>query len=204
MRKGKIDIMLVEDNPADARLTEEAMRDCSTPTNLYHVWDGEQAMGFLRREGEFADAPRPDIVLLDLNMPKMDGRAVLAQLKGDPDKVGVIAKADQRYQPVMGTEPSDGKEVELIKYGEIQEYKDMLAAYKEAEKKAKTDFQRSHLEATWTKIQAKRNELVGPIKALEKSLKDDALKLLTREQLAHGPAPRESTPLTRASDQAML
>jgi CheY-like chemotaxis protein len=84
MRKGKIDIMLVEDNPADARLTEEAMRDCSTPTNLYHVWDGEQAMGFLRREGEFADAPRPDIVLLDLNMPKMDGRAVLAQLKGDP------------------------------------------------------------------------------------------------------------------------
>jgi len=84
MRKGKIDIMLVEDNPADARLTEEAMRDCAMPTNLHHVWDGEQAMGFLRREGEFANAPRPDIVLLDLNMPKMDGRAVLAQLKGDP------------------------------------------------------------------------------------------------------------------------
>ena len=84
MRKGKIDIMLVEDNPADARLTEEAMRDCAMPTNLHHVWDGEQAMGFLRRQGEFADAPRPDIVLLDLNMPKMDGRAVLAQLKGDP------------------------------------------------------------------------------------------------------------------------
>jgi CheY-like chemotaxis protein len=84
MRKGKIDIMLVEDNPADARLTAEAMRDCDMPTNLHHVWDGEQAMGFLRREGEFAEAPRPDIVLLDLNMPKMDGRAVLAQLKGDP------------------------------------------------------------------------------------------------------------------------
>jgi CheY-like chemotaxis protein len=85
MRKGKIDIMLVEDNPADARLTEEAMRECGVPTSLHHVWDGEQAMGFLRREGDFSDAPRPDIVLLDLNMPKMDGRAVLSQLKADPN-----------------------------------------------------------------------------------------------------------------------
>ena len=84
MKKDKIDIMLVEDNPADARLTEEAMRDCAMPTTLHHVWDGEQAMDFLRRQGKFTDAPRPDIVLLDLNMPKMDGRAVLAQLKRDP------------------------------------------------------------------------------------------------------------------------
>src|ERR1044071_1731100 len=84
MRKGKRHIVMDEDNPADARLNEEAMSDSGLPTNLHHVWDGEQAMGFLRREGNFADAPRPDIVLLDLNMPKMDGRAVLAQLKGDP------------------------------------------------------------------------------------------------------------------------
>jgi len=84
MRKGKVDIMLVEDNPADARLTEEAMRECGLPTNLHHVWNGEQAMEFLRGTGEFADAPRPDIMLLDLNMPKMDGRAVLAQIKADP------------------------------------------------------------------------------------------------------------------------
>jgi CheY-like chemotaxis protein len=84
MRKNTIDIMLVEDNPADARLTEEAMRDCVLPTALHHVWDGEQAMDFLRRAGQYGDAPRPDIVLLDLNMPKMDGRAVLAELKADP------------------------------------------------------------------------------------------------------------------------
>ena len=66
-----------------------------------------------------------------------------AELKGDPDMVGVIGKADQRYAPVMETERSDGKTVELIKYGEIQEYKDMLAAYNAAEKKAKTDFELS-------------------------------------------------------------
>lgn len=127
-----------------------------------------------------------------------------AELKGDPDMVGVIAKADQRYAPAMGTARSDGKTVELIKYGEIQEYKDMLAAYNAAEKKKnKTDFELSHLETTWAKIQAKRASLVGPIKAMDKQLKEDAMKLLTREQLARGPMPRERTPLTQASDTAM-
>ncbi len=144
------------------------------------------------------------IETLDSQSSKLPYRAKLqAQLKGDPDLVGVIGRADQRYAPTMGTERSDGTSVELLKYGEIQEYKDMLAAYKEAEKKAKTDFQFAHLEATWAKIQAKRNALVGPIKAMEKTLKEDAQKLLTRDQLARGPAPREVTPLTKASDMAM-
>jgi len=79
----------------------------------------------------------------------------------------------------------------------------MLKAYNDAEKKPKTDFALAHQEATWAKIQAKRSSLVGPIKAMEKSLKDDAMKLLVREQLARGPAPRENTPLTQASDMAM-
>jgi len=158
-------------------------------------------------EGALNDVSRAwylAVETLDSMAAKLPYRAKLqAQLKGDPDKVGVIARADQRYAPAMGTEASDGKTVEMIKYGEIQEYKDMLAAYKAAEKKARTDFQLAHLEATWAKIQAKRAALVGPIKAMEKSLKEDALKMLTREQLARGAAPREVTPVTKASDMAM-
>jgi two-component system, chemotaxis family, response regulator Rcp1 len=84
MSKPAIDIMLVEDNPADARLTEEAMRESGVPIELHHVWDGEQALAFLRRTGEFAGVPRPDIILLDLNMPRMDGRDVLREIKQDP------------------------------------------------------------------------------------------------------------------------
>jgi len=78
-------ILLVEDNPGDARLTMEAMRD-SKMLNLIHVVeDGVEAMAFLRREGRYSEAPRPDLILLDLNLPKKDGRAVLAEIKTDPD-----------------------------------------------------------------------------------------------------------------------
>ena len=78
-------ILLVEDNPGDARLTQEAMRDTKM-TNLIHiVEDGVEAMTFLRRTGRYSEAPRPDLILLDLNLPKKDGRAVLAEIKTDPD-----------------------------------------------------------------------------------------------------------------------
>ena len=107
MRKSTIDIMLVEDNPADARLTEEAMRDCGLPTKLHHVWDGEQAMEFLTRGDGYADAPRPDIILLDLNMPKMDGRAVLQQLKANPQLLTI---------PVVVLTTSDAEEDVLRSY----------------------------------------------------------------------------------------
>ncbi len=84
MNKPVIHVLLVEDNPADARLTEEAMRELGVPTKLHHVWDGEQALAFLRREDDFGEAPRPHIILLDLNMPRMDGRGVLREIKQDP------------------------------------------------------------------------------------------------------------------------
>jgi chemotaxis family two-component system response regulator Rcp1 len=79
-----IEILLVEDNPADARLTREALREGCVANHLHHVVDGIEALAFLRREGKYADAPPADIILLDLNLPRMDGREVLGELKQDP------------------------------------------------------------------------------------------------------------------------
>jgi two-component system, chemotaxis family, response regulator Rcp1 len=79
-----IDILLVEDNPGDVRLTREALREGKVRNHLYVAADGVEALRFLRREGEHADAVRPDLILLDLNLPKKDGREVLEEIKGDP------------------------------------------------------------------------------------------------------------------------
>lgn len=76
-------MLLVEDSPGDVRLTQEALRDANQSVRLHVVVDGIQAMAFLRREGKHSAAPRPDLILLDLNLPKMDGREVLAQIKAD-------------------------------------------------------------------------------------------------------------------------
>jgi CheY-like chemotaxis protein len=78
-----IDILLVEDNEGDARLAKEAMRDSKLRNTLHHVGDGEEAMEFLYQRGKHADAPRPDLILLDLNLPRKDGRAVLEEVKTD-------------------------------------------------------------------------------------------------------------------------
>ena len=75
--------LLVEDNPGDVRLTQEALKSHKVQNNLHVVTDGEEAMAFLRKQGKYKDAPRPDIILLDLNLPKKDGREVLAEIKSD-------------------------------------------------------------------------------------------------------------------------
>ena len=81
-----IDILLVEDNPGDVRLTKEALKEGKVRINKLHVvMDGMEALAFLRRQGKFSDVIRPDIILLDLNLPKKDGREVLAEIKNDPD-----------------------------------------------------------------------------------------------------------------------
>lgn len=77
------DFLLVEDNPGDVRLTQEALKSHKVQNNLHVVTDGEEAMAFLRRQGKYANAPRPDIILLDLNLPRKDGREVLAEIKSD-------------------------------------------------------------------------------------------------------------------------
>ena len=79
-----IDVLLVEDDAGDVLLIEEAFADNKVRNRVHHVSDGVDALAFLRREGEYADAPHPDLVLLDLNLPRKDGREVLAEVKGDP------------------------------------------------------------------------------------------------------------------------
>ncbi len=79
-----VEILLVEDNPGDVRLTREALREGKVRNNLNVAEDGVQALAYLRREGQYAGAARPDLILLDLNLPKKDGREVLAEIKQDP------------------------------------------------------------------------------------------------------------------------
>lgn len=80
-----IDILLVEDNPGDVRLAQEAFKESKVRNTFHVVEDGVEAMAFLRNEGKYADKPRPDIILLDLNLPRMDGREVLEEIKKDQD-----------------------------------------------------------------------------------------------------------------------
>ena len=82
-RDGPLHVLLVEDSPGDVRLTQEAFRDADPAVHLHIATDGVEAMEFLRRTGTQANAPRPDLILLDLNLPRMDGREVLAHIKED-------------------------------------------------------------------------------------------------------------------------
>lgn len=81
----EIEVLLVEDNPGDVRLTIEALKDGKIHNHLSHVSDGEEALAFLRRQGQYAKVPRPDLILLDLNLPKKDGREVLKEIKQEKD-----------------------------------------------------------------------------------------------------------------------
>ncbi len=96
-----INILLVEDNPGDVRLTEEAFKDGRLRTNLFVAEDGVEAIAFLRRQGKYAQVPRPDLVLLDLNLPKKSGREVLAEIKADEELKSIpvvmltISKAEE-------------------------------------------------------------------------------------------------------------
>jgi chemotaxis family two-component system response regulator Rcp1 len=98
-----IEVLLVEDSPDDAELTIDALRDGRVRNRITHVEDGMQAMAFLRREGKYADAPRPDLILLDLNLPKKSGREVLAEVKQDPDL--------RRIPVVIMTSSDDEKDI---------------------------------------------------------------------------------------------
>jgi CheY-like chemotaxis protein len=85
MRIKPIEILLVEDNLGDVRLTEEALKESKLLLNVHVVGDGVEALAFLKREGNFSDAPHPDLIFLDLNLPRMDGHEFLSIIKDDPD-----------------------------------------------------------------------------------------------------------------------
>lgn len=78
-----VDILLIEDNPGDVRMTQEVLKESKILNKMYVIEDGVEAMAFLRREGKYANAPRPDLILLDLNLPRKDGHEVLAEVKSD-------------------------------------------------------------------------------------------------------------------------
>ena len=102
-----IDVLLVEDDPGDVLLTQEAFEHNKVQNRLHIVADGEQAMAFLRREGQYADKPRPDLVLLDLNLPRKDGREVLEDIKAD---------GELRSIPVVVLTTSEAEEDVLRSY----------------------------------------------------------------------------------------
>ena len=95
-----LEILLVEDNPADVRLTQEAFREGKIHNKLAVVRDGVEAMDFLRRRGKYAGATRPDLILLDLNLPRKDGREVLAEIKSDPElmRIPVVVLTTSRAE----------------------------------------------------------------------------------------------------------
>jgi CheY-like chemotaxis protein len=99
-----IQILLVEDSPSDAKLTLTALKLAKVANEVSHVVDGVEAIDFLRRTGKYGEAPRPDLILLDLNLPRKDGREVLAEIKFDPDLKlipVVIMTTSQAEQDVM-------------------------------------------------------------------------------------------------------
>jgi len=95
-----IEILLVEDNPGDVDLAREALSDSKVSNELHVAFDGVDAMNFLRRLGKYKDVPRPDLILLDLNLPKKDGREVLSDIKSDPDlmRIPVVVLTTSREE----------------------------------------------------------------------------------------------------------
>jgi CheY-like chemotaxis protein len=122
-----VEVLLVEDNPGDVRLTQEGLRVAKVMNVVHVARDGEEALAFLRREGTHAEAPRPALILLDLNLPKKDGRELLREIKADPDlqriPVVVLTSSEAERDIVasydLGANAYVTKPVELERFMEV-------------------------------------------------------------------------------------
>jgi len=117
-------VLLVDDNPADVALAREALTGCGYRSHISDVQDGEQAMAFLRRAGQYANAVRPDLVILDLNLPRKDGRAVLAEVKADADlrTIPVVVFSTSRAMLDIKRSYELGANCYVSKPGNLDEY----------------------------------------------------------------------------------
>lgn len=117
-------ILLVEDNPADARLVKDAVTECPGFHHVYVVEDGMEAMAWLRREGDALANPRPDLILLDLNLPRKDGRAVLREVKADPAirSIPVIVLTSTQAEQEVRLAYDHGAAAYCIKPHDLDEY----------------------------------------------------------------------------------
>lgn len=126
------EILLVEDNPGDARLTFEALKSSGTSTNhIHHVSDGEQAMRFLRRQDPYANAPVPDVVLLDLNLPRKNGREVLQEVKSDPvlRSIPVVALTTSSARDDVNSCYALGANAYIVKPVEFDRFLDVVKSF---------------------------------------------------------------------------
>jgi chemotaxis family two-component system response regulator Rcp1 len=133
MSQGQIEILLVEDNPADVHLTLTALRDARSPSEVHVVADGVEALAFLKRQGDYVNAPRPDLVFLDLNLPKVDGYQVLETMKADPAlrRIPVVAISGSRSEIDIARAYDEQISAYLVKPPGVDEYFAAIRSLKE-------------------------------------------------------------------------
>jgi chemotaxis family two-component system response regulator Rcp1 len=132
MAAAPIEILLVEDNPGDVHLTKVALWDAKVMNNVHVASDGAEALAFLKRQGKYSDAPRPDIVFLDLDLPKVNGFQVLAEMKADPElrRISVIVMSNSSAESDLARAYDAQIAAYLVKPADLDDYFNAIRAVK--------------------------------------------------------------------------